>query len=220
MAHNDSSKPDESELNVSRLLGDPTRRIFLKQVAGTSAAIALGPRLMSMPGSQAVAPPSAVINAELMPVQVVLNGKKTDLMLDPRVTLLDALRETLALTGTKKGCDHGQCGACTVLVNGRRINSCLSLAVMHDGDEITTIEGLAQGDELHPVQAAFLELDGFQCGYCTPGQICSAVALLQEGHAGSDEEIREWMSGNLCRCGAYPNIVAAIREAKSKTFPA
>ncbi|MEI9898552.1 MAG: 2Fe-2S iron-sulfur cluster-binding protein [Chthoniobacter sp.] len=145
---------------------------------------------------------------------------KIQLRLDPRVTLLDALREHLTLTGTKKGCDHGQCGACTVLVNGRRINSCLSLAVTHEGDEITTIEGLAKGEELHPVQAAFLEHDGFQCGYCTPGQICSAVALLQEGHAGSDGEIREWMSGNICRCGAYPNIVAAIRAAKEKASAA
>jgi xanthine dehydrogenase YagT iron-sulfur-binding subunit len=137
--------------------------------------------------------------------------------IDSRVTLLDLLREGLQLTGSKKGCDHGQCGACTVLVNGRRINSCLSLAVVHDGDEVNTIEGLAKGENLHPVQAAFLEHDGFQCGYCTPGQICSAVALLQEGHAHDDAEIREWMSGNLCRCGAYTNIVAAIREAKAKT---
>ncbi|HEY2573645.1 MAG TPA: 2Fe-2S iron-sulfur cluster-binding protein, partial [Verrucomicrobiaceae bacterium] len=136
--------------------------------------------------------------------------------LDPRVTLLDALRDRLQITGPKKGCDHGQCGACTVLVNGRRINSCLSLAVCHEGDEITTVEGISHGEELHPIQAAFIKHDGFQCGYCTPGQICSAVALLKENHAGSDAEIREWMSGNICRCGAYPNILAAIREAKSK----
>jgi len=130
------------------------------------------------------------------------------------VTLLDALRERLHLTGSKKGCDHGQCGACTVLVNGRRVNSCLALALQCEGDEITTIEGLAQGDDLHPLQSAFIERDGFQCGYCTPGQICSAVALLQEGHARDDAEIREWMSGNLCRCGAYPNIVDAIRDVR------
>jgi len=132
------------------------------------------------------------------------------------VTLLDALRERLQLTGSKKGCDHGQCGACTVLVNGRRINSCLTLAVMHEGDEITTIEGLANGEDLHPMQAAFVEQDGFQCGYCTPGQICSAVALLKENHANNDDEIREWMSGNICRCGAYAGILAAIKEAKKK----
>jgi xanthine dehydrogenase YagT iron-sulfur-binding subunit len=131
--------------------------------------------------------------------------------------LLDLLREQLHLTGSKKGCDHGQCGACTVLVNGRRINSCLSLAVVHDGDEITTIKALANGEQLHPVQAAFVEHDGFQCGYCTPGQICSAVACINEGHARSDGEIREWMSGNLCRCGAYPNIVDAIREGAGKS---
>jgi xanthine dehydrogenase YagT iron-sulfur-binding subunit len=135
---------------------------------------------------------------------------------DPRVTLLDALRERLQLTGSKKGCDHGQCGACTVLVNGRRINSCLTLAVMHEGDEITTIEGIANGEDLHPMQAAFVEQDGFQCGYCTPGQICSAVALLKENHANNDDEIREWMSGNICRCGAYAGILAAIKEAKKK----
>ena len=149
-------------------------------------------------------------------VRLKINGKDYALKLDSRTTLLDALREHLHLTGSKKGCDHGQCGACTVLVNGRRINSCLTLAVMHEGDEITTIEGLASGDELHPVQAAFIEHDGFQCGYCTPGQICSAVALLRESHANSNDEIREWMSGNLCRCGAYPNILAAIKEAKTK----
>lgn len=157
-----------------------------------------------------------------------INGQTHDLALDPRVTLLDLLRENLALTGTKKGCDHGQCGACTVLVDGKRQNACLSLALSLEGRNIVTLEGLAQGDQLHPVQAAFIEHDGFQCGYCTPGQICSAVALLDEVKAGmpsavtknlrqiepvnlSDEEIRERMSGNLCRCGAYPNIVAAVR---------
>src|SRR3954467_14039055 len=149
-------------------------------------------------------------------VSLIVNGAERQLTLAPWTTLLDALRDHLDLTGTKKGCDHGQCGACTVLVNGRRINSCLSLAVVHDGDEITTIEGLANGDELHPVQAAFVEHDGFQCGYCTPGQICSAVACIHEGHTKSDDEIREWMSGNLCRCGAYPNIVDAIREAAGR----
>ena len=148
-----------------------------------------------------------------MTVTLTINGTPHTLVLEPRVTLLDALRENLAMTGTKKGCDHGQCGACTVLVNGERVNSCLTLAVMHAGDEITTIEGLAEGDALHPVQAAFIKHDAFQCGYCTPGQICSAVGLLKEGHAQTDDEIREQMAGNICRCGAYQNIVAAVREA-------
>src|SRR6478672_253522 len=202
------------------IFGSPgTRRRFLKQVAGTSAAISLGPTLMGISTVQAaesVAPPAggAVTPAK---IQLKINGKEHALEIDPRTTLLDALREHLQLSGSKKGCDHGQCGACTVLVNGRRINSCLSLAVTHEGDEITTIEGLAKGDELHPVQAAFLEHDGFQCGYCTPGQICSAVACIAEGHAKSDAEIREWMSGNLCRCGAYPNIVAAVKEAQGNS---
>ena len=156
-----------------------------------------------------------------------VNGTLHSLELDPRVTLLDALREHLQLTGTKKGCDQGQCGACTIVVNGRRINSCLSLAAMHDGDTITTIEGLGAGDALHPMQRAFLDHDGFQCGYCTPGQIMSAVAMLEEIKAGvpshvtanlsgpiaaSSDELRERMSGNLCRCSAYPNIITAIRE--------
>lgn len=162
-----------------------------------------------------------------LPVTFSVNGEVRSLTLDPRVTLLDALREHLLLTGTKKGCDQGQCGACTVLVNGRRINSCLTLAVMHEGDEISTIEGLGTPEALHPMQAAFVAHDGFQCGYCTPGQILSSLAVLEEIRAGvpshvtgdlnaaiplSDAEIRERMSGNLCRCAAYPNIIAAIRE--------
>ena len=203
---------------------DPaTRRVFLKQVAGTSAALALGPHLLSMRAAE----PNTAAGAEMVDVGLVINGRETALRLDPRVTLLDALREHLHLTGTKKGCDHGQCGACTVLVEGRRINACLSLAVMHDGDKITTIEGLGTPAQLHPMQAAFIKHDGFQCGYCTPGQICSAVGMLGEIKAGipshvsadllgemavSEVEIRERMSGNLCRCAAYPNIVAAVRE--------
>jgi xanthine dehydrogenase YagT iron-sulfur-binding subunit len=159
-------------------------------------------------------------------VRLEINGRAESLTLDPRTSLLDALREHLQLTGTKKGCDHGQCGACTVIVNGRRINSCLSLAVMHEGDKVTTIEGLAQAGELHPMQRAFVSHDGLQCGYCTPGQICSAVAMLGEVKAGmpshvtadlehpqlTTDEIRERMSGNICRCSCYPNIVAAIEE--------
>ena len=151
---------------------------------------------------------------EKIPLNLKVNNKPYTLKVEPRVTLLDLLREQLHLTGTKKGCDHGQCGACTVHVNGERINSCLSLAVMNEGKSITTIEGLAKGDELHPMQAAFIKHDGFQCGYCTPGQIMSAVACIKEGHANSKEEIREYMSGNICRCGAYPNIVDAIQEVK------
>ena len=159
---------------------------------------------------------------------MTVNGRVQRLTLDPRTSLLDALRENLHLTGTKKGCDHGQCGACTVLINGRRINSCLTLAVMHEGDQIVTIEGLGTPDAMHPLQAAFVAHDGFQCGYCTPGQICSAVGMLDEVKAGwpshvtadvakatitlTDAEIRERMSGNICRCAAYPNIVAAIRD--------
>jgi len=165
---------------------------------------------------------------ETMKVSMTVNGRAETVDLDPRVTLLDSLRETLGLTGSKKGCDHGQCGACTVLVNGRRINACLSLAVMHEGDEITTIEDFEDDGVLHELQAAFVEHDGFQCGYCTPGQICSAVGMLSEVAAGmpshvtvaladeqvalTNEEIRERMSGNLCRCAAYPNIVAAIAQ--------
>jgi xanthine dehydrogenase YagT iron-sulfur-binding subunit len=147
-----------------------------------------------------------------MTVRLRVNGICRELRLDPRVTLLDAVRDTLGLTGTKKGCDQGACGACTVLLDGRRVVSCLTLAAQCDGRQVTTIEGLSRPGELHPVQQAFIRHDAFQCGYCTSGQILSAVSLLAEGRAGSDEEIREFMSGNLCRCGAYPNIVAAIRE--------
>ena len=147
-----------------------------------------------------------------VPVALTINGKPTQLTVAPWTTLLDALRDHLDLTGTKKGCDHGQCGACTVLLNGRRIVSCLTFAVMKDGAEITTVEGLAANGSLHPVQQAFIDHDAFQCGYCTPGQICSAVGLISEGKAKSIEEIRELMSGNICRCGAYPNIVGAILQ--------
>ena len=145
-------------------------------------------------------------------VSFKVNGEARQLDLDTRTTLLDALREHLHLTGTKKGCDHGQCGACTVIVDGRRINSCLTLAVMHEGDRVTTIEGLGAPDHMHPLQAAFVKHDGFQCGYCTPGQICSAAGLIAEGHAHTSDEIRELVSGNICRCGAYPNILAAIEQ--------
>jgi xanthine dehydrogenase YagT iron-sulfur-binding subunit len=149
-------------------------------------------------------------------VAMTVNGADARLKVAPWTTLLDALRDHLDLTGTKKGCDHGQCGACTVLVDGRRINSCLTLAVMKDGADITTIEGLAGNEALHPLQQAFIDHDAFQCGYCTPGQICSAAGLIAEGKAKSADEIRELMSGNICRCGAYPNIVAAIQQAMGR----
>ena len=200
-------------------LDNGTRRAFLGQMAISGGMLAIGPHLFESAQAanvQAQAMPSAATSGG--DVRLTVNGKIELLpQLDPRVTLLDALRERLHLTGSKKGCDHGQCGACTVLINGRRMNACLTLAVMHEDDQITTVEGLADGDRLNPVQAAFLEQDGFQCGYCTPGQICSAVACIDEGHTNSDDEIREWMSGNLCRCGAYPNIVAAVKAAVSNT---
>src|SRR6202023_2692956 len=196
-----------------------SRRRFLETAGAAALAVA------SRPASAEAAAEPAPMHSEN--VALTVNGRRHALDLDPRVTLLDALREHLGLTGTKKGCDQGQCGACTVIVNGQRINSCLTLAVMHAGDEILTIEGLAQGDDLHPMQAAFARHDGLQCGYCTPGQICSAVALLAEHERGwpshvtadvatapalTDAEIAERMSGNICRCSAYPNIVAAIRD--------
>ena len=208
-----------------------------RQVLGTSGAVTGTLLIAGVPvaaNAAGSAPPTgqdagASEPGALVEVTLQVNGHSLPLRLDPRTTLLDALREHLALTGTKKGCDHGQCGACTVLLDGRRIDSCLTLAVMHDGQEITTIEGLTEGDALHPMQAAFVEHDGFQCGYCTCGQICSAVGMLAESRAGmpsyvtgnlsdphptlTDEEIRERMSGNICRCAAYPNIVAAIKQA-------
>ncbi len=151
---------------------------------------------------------------DAVPVTLSVNGKKYDLRIDPRTTLLDCLREHLHLTGSKKGCDHGQCGACTVHINGRRVNSCLCLAAMHDGEEITTVEGIGQPENLHPVQAAFVACDAYQCGYCTSGQIMSAVALLKEPCGSDDADVKEFMSGNICRCGAYPNIVEAIQSVR------
>lgn len=204
-----------------------TRRTALE--AGAAFAV-LGYARPGFAGEvTATAPPVLPTDpgVSIMPVRITINGKVHDLTLDTRTTLLDTLREHLTLTGSKKGCDHGQCGACTVLIEGRRVNSCLTLAAMHDGDEITTIEGLADGDRLHPLQVAFIHHDGFQCGYCTPGQICSAAGMLAEHKTGmpsvvtenleyhpklTDVEIRERMSGNLCRCAAYPNIVAAIKD--------
>jgi xanthine dehydrogenase YagT iron-sulfur-binding subunit len=198
-----------------------TRRSFLGKLAAASVAATAAPLLhaSAAPVAVEVDETAAATNASAtVPVALNINGETRHLQIEPRVTLLDALRENLGLFGTKKGCDHGQCGACTVHVNGRRVNSCLTFAVMHQDDRITTIEGLAKGGELHPMQAAFLEHDGFQCGYCTSGQIMSAVALLHEPCGQGDDAIRECMSGNICRCGAYSNIVAAVRSVRRNGY--
>jgi xanthine dehydrogenase YagT iron-sulfur-binding subunit len=191
---------------------DDSRRTFLKQ-SSLLTAMALVPSPV-VTAAAAELDEKVAAAFEKVPLSLKVNGTKHKLSVEPRTTLLDLLRENLHLTGTKKGCDYGQCGACTVHVDGQRVNSCLSFAVMHDGQEITTIEGLADGDKLHPMQEAFVKHDGFQCGYCTPGQIMSAVACVREGHAESEGQIREYMSGNICRCGAYTNIVAAIQDVK------
>ncbi|WP_432714215.1 (2Fe-2S)-binding protein [Pedobacter sp.] len=190
----------------------PSRRTFLKQSTLITAAAFAPSVALKAAENQLDERFAAAIENVFCSIEV--NGTLHQFKLDPRVTLLDLLRERLHLTGTKKGCDYGQCGACTVHVDGQRVNSCLTLAVMNDGKKVTTIEGLANGEELHPMQAAFIKHDGFQCGYCTPGQIMSAVACVNEGHAENEADIREFMSGNICRCGAYPNIVAAIQDAK------
>ncbi|MDO7853524.1 (2Fe-2S)-binding protein [Hymenobacter convexus] len=191
---------------------DDSRRTFMKQAGGIFGFALAAP--LAGQAERLTAYSKTVTGATTLTLRI--NGQPRTVQAEPRVTLLDALRERLDLTGTKKGCDHGQCGACTVLVDGKRVNSCLTLAITAQGKEITTIEGLAKGDELHPMQAAFLKHDGFQCGYCTPGQILSGVACVQEGHAKTDDQCREWMSGNLCRCGAYANILAAVREVADK----
>jgi xanthine dehydrogenase YagT iron-sulfur-binding subunit len=188
------------------------RRTFLKHTSLLTALAVTPPAFLKAAESEWDEKAAAYF--EKVSLSLDVNGKSHQLSIEPRTTLLDLLREQLALTGTKKGCDHGQCGACTVHVDGKRVLSCLSLAVMQEGKKVTTIEGLAAGDQLHPMQEAFIKHDGFQCGYCTPGQIMSGIACIQEGHANSEEEIREYMSGNICRCGAYPNIVKAISEVK------
>ena len=222
--------PEEFETSDTPVPLTLSRRGFMKSAGAIGASVAAG--LPQLAAAQAAREATATA-AKHSDVTLRVNGITTQLSLDTRTTLLDALRENMGLTGSKKGCDHGQCGACTVLVDGRRVNSCLTLALSVAGSEIITIEGLAKGDDLSPVQEAFAVHDGFQCGYCTPGQICSATALIEESKAGqlsqvswrsaklqqpeiTDNEIRERMSGNICRCGAYPNIVAAVRTALGK----
>ncbi len=216
-----ATEPSETADDAASSKGSkgPTRRTFLTQIGIAGITVTASPLLNASP----VAPPPTQTPVEApssapgaVPVELNVNGKQYRLTLDPRTTVLDALRENLNLFGTKKGCDHGQCGACTVHINGRRVNSCLTFAVMHQSDQITTIEGLAQNGKLHPVQAAFVEFDGFQCGYCTPGQIMSGAALLHEPVGPDNDSVREMMSGNLCRCGAYNNIVAAVQSARRK----
>jgi xanthine dehydrogenase YagT iron-sulfur-binding subunit len=198
------------------LFGRVTRRSFLSHLGAAGIAATASPVLAATATQD---PPTADAEAEAtasgtVPLTLRVNGKNRVLRVDPRTTLLDCLRESLNLTGSKKGCDHGQCGACTVHVNGQRVNSCLSFAVMHSADEITTIEGLGHPEHLHPMQAAFVEHDGYQCGYCTSGQIMSAVAVLGEPIGPSDEDVKQAMYGNICRCGAYPNIVAAVQAVR------
>jgi len=198
---------------------NPTRREFLS-TTGTTAAASLIAAYMPLTANASEEEETSGASGPTidgaMPITLRINGKDRQLRVDPRTTLLDCIRESVLLTGTKKGCDHGQCGACTVHVNGRRVVSCLSLALMHDGEEITTIEGLGTPEAMHPMQSAFLECDGYQCGYCTSGQIMSAVALLKEPCGADDASVKELMSGNICRCGAYGNIVAAIQQVRKR----
>ena len=207
MIQEDSSQKDKRDIHHAR-------RKFLKQSSALTALAFASPVLIK--AAENNLDEKAAEYFEKQSLQIEVNGIQHDLSVEPRVTLLDLLREQLNLTGSKKGCDYGQCGACTVHVNGRRVLSCISLAIMQNGKKITTIEGVANGDTLHPMQQAFIKHDGFQCGYCTPGQIMSAIACVREGHANSEDDIREYMSGNICRCGAYPNIVDAIKEVQQK----
>jgi xanthine dehydrogenase YagT iron-sulfur-binding subunit len=198
-------------------LGRLSRRSFLTRAGAATAATAMAPLVATPAPAEAAAPQGAPEIQGTVPLTLRVNGNTCTVQVDPRATLLDTLRESLHLTGTKKGCDHGQCGACTVHADGRRINSCLTFAAMYQNAEITTIEGLGTPEKLHPMQNAFVEHDAFQCGYCTSGQIMSAVALLKEPCGLSDPEVREAMSGNICRCGAYPNIVAAVQSVRTSS---
>src|SRR5215475_10596479 len=199
--------------------GSSSRRAFLSRLGSVGLLATTAPLARAVPPAAPEPPstPSTPTPPQTgLPVTLRINGSEHKLQLDPRTTLLDCLRENIGLTGTKKGCDHGQCGACTVHINGRRVNSCLSFAVMHEGDEITTIEGIGQPGNLHAMQAAFVEHDGYQCGYCTSGQIMSAVALMKEPIGPSDDEVKQAMSGNICRCGAYTNILAAVKQVRTR----
>jgi xanthine dehydrogenase YagT iron-sulfur-binding subunit len=200
----------------SPVFGRFSRRSFLSQIGAASLAATTAPLAHAATAVEEPQMETSAAEPGAVPIVLRINGKERKLLAEPRVTLLDALRERLAMPGTKKGCDHGQCGTCTVHVNGRRVNSCLSFAIMHEGDEITTIEGLEKDGVLHPVQQAFLDHDGFQCGYCTPGQIMSGAALLKEPIGPTDDDVRAAMSGNICRCGAYTNIVAAVQQARKQ----
>jgi xanthine dehydrogenase YagT iron-sulfur-binding subunit len=207
--------PEGPEAETRPEFGRSTRRTFLSRLGMAGLVATTAPALTQL--GQHSAEGAEMISAEArdaIPVRLRVNGKEHSLRIDPRTSLLDCLREHLHLTGSKKGCDHGQCGACTVHINGRRVNSCLCLAAMHEGEEITTIEGVGQPGNLHAVQAAFVATDAYQCGYCTSGQIMSAVALLKEPCGPEDADVKEFMSGNICRCGAYPNIVAAIQSVR------
>jgi len=216
----DQDESDERvEADKPLKFGRSTRRTFLSRL-GTASLLATAGPVVTVFGQRPVK--EEAMSSELkdaIPVTLHVNGAKHDLRIDPRTTLLDCLRENLHLTGSKKGCDHGQCGACTVHINGRRVNSCLCLAAMHEGEEIITVEGIGQAENLHPMQAAFVTCDAYQCGYCTSGQIMSAVALLKEPCGPEDSEVKEFMSGNICRCGAYPNIVAAIQSVRQNVKP-
>jgi xanthine dehydrogenase YagT iron-sulfur-binding subunit len=217
----DQIERDEKPEAASRSeFGKSTRRTFLSRLGMASLLATAGPAVTTLgQRSGKVEQVTSSESKDAIPVTLSVNGKKHDLRIDPRATLLDCLREHLHLTGSKKGCDHGQCGACTVHINGRRVNSCLCFAAMHEGEEITTIEGIGQPENLHAMQAAFVANDAYQCGYCTSGQIMSAVALLKEPCGPGDEEVKEFMSGNICRCGAYPNIVAAIQSVRQNAKP-
>jgi len=217
---NQDQTPETSPADTRREFAKSTRRTFISRLGMASLLATTGPAITTLAQrSGKMEQELSAAAKDAIPVTLRVNGKKHDLRIDPRTTLLDCLREHLHLTGSKKGCDHGQCGACTVHINGRRVNSCLCFAAMHEGEEITTIEGIGQPENLHPMQAAFVAHDAYQCGYCTSGQIMSAVALLKEPCGPEDAEVKEFMSGNICRCGAYPNIVAAVQQVRQNAKP-